>query len=152
MDDIDMQILKKLSKNPQMPFSRVGDEIGISPITVQRRYRKMKDEDILLQSSIALDLSKLGYQGKAYVMITTGRGNNKEGQINALMRMKDVFLVTEVTGDYDLLAIAAVRDFRNTVELVNKVKRLPNVCQVEVAFTMETEFPVGKDIKMILDN
>jgi DNA-binding Lrp family transcriptional regulator len=45
-------------------------KIGVSPKTVQIRYKKLEEKGIILCSSITIDLSKLGYQGKAYLNIT----------------------------------------------------------------------------------
>ena len=152
MDKIDIQILERITKKPQQSFSRIAKELGISPITVQRRFKKMKGEGILLQSSIAIDLSKLGYQGKAYLMVTTAPSKNKTSLIDALMRVKDVFIFTEVAGDFDLLAVAAVKSYKHAINLVNIVKKLPSVDQVEVAFTTDTAFPVDTDFNKIISN
>lgn len=152
MDKIDTQVLEKITRSPQMSFLRIAEEIGISPITAQRRFKKMKERGILLQSSITIDLSKIGYQGKAYLMITTAPTQDKKTAAEALMRMKDVFIVTEIAGDFDLLAIAAFRDFKNGIDLVNAIKKLPNVDQVEVALTTDTAFPADKDFNKIISN
>jgi DNA-binding Lrp family transcriptional regulator len=152
MDKIDVEVLEKVTRNPQKSFSRIAEELGISPITVQRRFKKMKEEGILLQSSIAIDLSKIGYQGKAYLMITTAPSQDKTTVTDALMSVKDVFIVTEITGDFDILAIAAIKSFKHVIDLVNTIKKLPNVDQVEVAFTTDTAFPVDMDFNTILGN
>ena len=152
IDKIDLQILKEITKNPQMSFLRIAEKMGISPVTVQRRFKKMKEEGILLQSSITVDLSKIGYQGKAYLMITTAPSQDKTTTMDALTRMKDVFMFAEIAGDFDLLAITAVKDFKNIMNLVKAVKKLSSVDQVEIAFTTDTAFPADKDFNKLLDN
>lgn len=145
MDKIDLQILKELTRNFQMSFSRAAKKIGISPKTLQRRYEKMKKEGMILRSSITMDLSKIGYQGKAYLMITNAPNQDKTMTIDALSQMQNVFLFTETIGDIDVLAIAAVNDFKSIINLVNAIRKLPSVDKVEVDFSTDTAFPVDKE-------
>jgi Lrp/AsnC family transcriptional regulator, regulator for asnA, asnC and gidA len=151
MNEIDLQILKELTKNPQTSFLRIAEKMGISPITVQRKYKKMKEEGMLLQSSITIDLSKIGYQGKAYLMITNAPKQDKTKTMDALRQMQNVFIFTEIVGEFDLLAIAAVKDFKSIIDLVNAIRKLPSVGRVEVAFTTDTSFPVDKDFNKIFN-
>jgi Lrp/AsnC family transcriptional regulator for asnA, asnC and gidA len=145
MDKIDLQILKELTKDAQTSFLRIAEKIGVSPKTVQTRYEKLKEKGVILRSTITLDLSKIGYQGKAYLMITNAPNQNKKKTTDALKQMQNIFLFSEIIGDFDVLAIVAVNDFKSIISLVNAIRKLPSVDQVEVSFTNGTSFPVGKD-------
>ena len=64
--------------------------------------------------------------------------------------MENVFTIVEiVAGDIDVLALAAVKDFNSIVNLVNEVRKLPSVDNVEVTFTNDTTFPVGKEFNAV---
>lgn len=145
MDNIDLSILKELTANPQIPFVRISEKIGVSPRTVQKKYQKMKDNGIILRSSIIIDLSKIGYQGKAYLYITNAPGQEKAATINALKKIPNMFLTTEIIGEFDVLAIAAVRSFTSIMADVNTIRRLPSVDRVEVTFVTDTMFPGPKE-------
>ena len=144
MDEIDQKILEELTKDAQMPFVRIAKKIGVSPQTVQLRYAKMKEEGAIVRSGITVDLLKLGYQGKAVLMITNAPNQSKKKTIEALKKMPGVFLEAEIIGDFDVLAVAAVRDFRSTINLINNVRALPSVDYVDAALTTDTAFPVDK--------
>jgi hypothetical protein len=58
--------------------------------------------------------------------------------------MQDIFLSTETIDDFDVLAIAAVKDLKSSIDLVNSIRELPSVDHVEVSFTDDTAFPAGK--------
>jgi Lrp/AsnC family transcriptional regulator for asnA, asnC and gidA len=145
MDNVDVSILKELTKDPQIPFLRIAEETGVSPRTVQRKYQKMKDTGIILRSSIIIDLSKIGYQGKAYLHITNAPGQEKAVTINALKKIPNMFMITEIIGEFDVLAIAAVRSFISIMENVNAIRKLPSVDRVEVTFVTDTMFPGPKE-------
>jgi Lrp/AsnC family transcriptional regulator for asnA, asnC and gidA len=144
MDEIDHKILTELTKNAQVPFSRIAKKIGLSPQTVQMRHAKMKEEGAILRAGIIVDLSKLGYQGKAVLMIANAPNHKKQETIEALKKMRDVFIETEIIGDFDVVAVAAIRDFRSAINLVNKIRALPSVDNVVPSLSTDTAFPVGK--------
>jgi DNA-binding Lrp family transcriptional regulator len=145
MEEIDINIIKELKKNAQTSFLRIAKKIGVSPKTVQRRHEKMRQEGIIHRSSVAIDLSKIGYQGKAYLMITNAPNQDKKLTSKALRRMQNVVILSEVIGDFDVLAIAPVRDLITFHKLVHDIKELPSVDQVEFACVADTSFPVDKD-------
>jgi len=110
----------------------------------------MKEEGMLLRSSIVIDLSKIGYQGKAFLAITNSPGQHKTKTTEALRKIKNVFIVTETVGEYDLIAVAAIKDFKNMINLINEVRKIPSVDQVDVALTASTAFPIDKEFPNLL--
>jgi DNA-binding Lrp family transcriptional regulator len=150
MDKVDLQILQELTKDAQTPFFRLAEEIGVSPRTVQERYKRMKEEGIILRSTIEVDLSKIGYQGKAYLMITNAPNQDKAITINALDKMKNVFLLAEIVGDFDLIAIAMIKSIRDMISLVDAIRKLKSVSRVEIALVSETAFPVTESFGKVL--
>jgi Lrp/AsnC family transcriptional regulator for asnA, asnC and gidA len=149
MDKVDLQILKELTNDAQLPFSRIAKRIGVATKTVQSRYEKMKKEGVILRSSIVIDLSKLGFQGRAFLMITNTPGQTRKETTNALKRLENVFLITEVIGDYDVLAIAAAKDFKSVVNLVNEIRTLPGVEQVEFTLSDDVPFPIERGFEQL---
>lgn len=146
MDELDAKIIDALTKDVQRSFLGIAGEIGVSTRTVQKRYKKLQEEGIILLSCATLDLAKLGYQGKAYLLITNAANHDKKETLDALKQMQNVFSIVEIiAGDIDVLALAAVKDFRSIVDLVNGIRKLPSVDNVEVTFTNDTTFPVGKE-------
>jgi DNA-binding Lrp family transcriptional regulator len=61
IDEIDMQIVEKLTKNGRLPFSKIAQEIGASTDTVARRYGKLR-KDNFIKVSIQINPLELGYQ------------------------------------------------------------------------------------------
>jgi DNA-binding Lrp family transcriptional regulator len=150
MDKTDLQILQELTKDAQTPFFRLAEKIGVSARTVQKRYEKLKKEGIVLRATIEVDLSKIGYQGKAYFMITNAPNQDISITINALDKMENVFLLSEIVGDFDLIAIAMIKSVRDVISLVGAIRKLQGVDRVEVALVGETSFPVTESFGKVL--
>jgi DNA-binding Lrp family transcriptional regulator len=104
----------------------------------------MKKTGIILRPTVSIDLSKIGYQGKVYLMITEKLDHGKINTIDALKRIRNIFLVAEIFGEFDVMAMAPFKDFADVIELVDKIRTLPSVSQVEIALTSDTSFPVTK--------
>jgi Lrp/AsnC family transcriptional regulator for asnA, asnC and gidA len=141
MDETDFEILQLLMKNPQERFSSIAKGVGVSPRTVQKKVQKMKEAGLILRSSIIMDLSKLGYEGEATIRITNAPGYDKATTIEALRGIPNIFIITEIIGDFDIMAIAAVKDYPSIVNMVNTIRQLPSVEKAEADFVTETQFP-----------
>jgi Lrp/AsnC family transcriptional regulator for asnA, asnC and gidA len=144
IDEIDRQVLNELTKDGQKPFLQIAEQIGVSARTVQQRYEKMKKKGVIIRPTILVDLSKLGYQGKANLLITERPNSELAGTVKALEAMPDVFLVAEIVGEFDVLAIVPFKDFNNVIGLVNEIRMFPGVSEVEVALTSGTSFPITR--------
>lgn len=142
MDKIDLQILKELIKDAQTPFLRIAKKIDVSPETVRTRYRKMKEDGIIRHCSISIDLSRIGYQGKVVFLIRNAINHDKSRTIEALKKISDIFIMSEIFGDFEIIAIAPVKDISNLKAILNKIKRLPSVSRVEFTLIDDTTFPV----------
>ena len=47
MDETNKAILRLLRDNGRMPFSEIGEKIGISRVAVKKRVKKLEDEGII---------------------------------------------------------------------------------------------------------
>jgi len=143
MDETDIYILRELVKDGQTPLLSIAKKLGISPETVRTRYRKLKKERTITHASVTIDLSKFGYQGKVFLMITNAPNHDKSKTIEAMKKIRNIFIMGEVIGDFEIIAIAPIKDMVSLKELVNKIKEIPGVNQVEITLINDTAFPVN---------
>jgi acetolactate synthase regulatory subunit len=99
---------------------------------------------------VSIDLSKLGYQGKAFLMITISAERDRSLTISGLKKISNVMLVAEIIGAFDILAIAPVIDLNSIRTLVNEIKKVPNVERVEVTCINDTAFPINASFGELL--
>ncbi len=141
MDKLDHLILSELLQDAQLSFVTISKKFGTSPYTIRKRYEKMKEEGIIARNIVILDLSKLGYQGKVFMMITICPQRDKSNTVAALEKIKNIFVITEVIGTFDILAIAPVTDLKSIGAIVNQINKLPDVQKVEITCINNTDFP-----------
>lgn len=145
MDRIDIDILKLLRKKPDIPFLQIAKKIGISSITVQKRYEKMIEDGVFFGTTLMLDLSKIGFEGKAFLFIITSKNSDLRKIVETFRQMTNLFLIVEIVGPFDLLAMVVLRDVSEIIKIVNDVKAVPCVKKVEVALSGESFYPFREE-------
>jgi Lrp/AsnC family transcriptional regulator, regulator for asnA, asnC and gidA len=150
MDKLDYLILSELLKDAQMPFATIAKKLGTSPYTITKRYEKMKKDGTISREIVSIDLSKFGYQGKTFLMITNKPDTSKQATIEALKKIKGIITMSEILGAFDVVAVIPVSDLNSIKAAVKAVKRIPGVQQVEVACIEDTSFPINSSFGEIL--
>ena len=150
MDKLDYLVLSELLKDGTLSFVDIAKNINSTSYTVRRRYEKMKKEGLIFKCSASIDLAKLGYQGKALLLITVSPNANKSETIDYLKTIRNVIVVTEIIGPYDILAIAPVTDVNSVKVLVSESRKAPYLQRVELACIDDVNFPIGPNFGAIL--
>ena len=150
MDKLDYLILGELLKDGSQSFVEIAEKAGMTPYTVRRRYEKLKKEGIIHGCVVSLDLSKLGYQGKIFLLINVTPNSNKAETIAYLTTIRNIIVVTETIGPYDILAIAPITDLNSIQVLVSETRKAPNLLRVEIACINDIHFPVSPNFNVIL--
>jgi DNA-binding Lrp family transcriptional regulator len=151
LDKLDYLILSEFEKDASSSFVDIAKCIGSTPYTVRRRYEKMKKEGIIFRSIVTIDLEKLGYQGKVFLLINVAPNCNKAETIAYLKTIENVLVVTEVIGPCDLLAIAPITDLKSIQTLIGEAKKAPNIQRVEFTCINNVEFPVSRNFGEVLN-
>lgn len=154
MDNIDQQILKVLMKNPTESFSSVAETIGVSVQTVIKRYKAMKNNEIILGENTTVNLSKVGFSGKVFLLIKGSIDFKSSTVTEKVSKLPNVFLTSEMVGSFDLLAMALVKSAADIKDLISKTATMPGVKEVDFTLTTDTTFPVTEhyaNIKLFED-
>lgn len=154
MDRIDREILKILKKNPTKAFLEIAKEIGVSTSTVLNRYEKLKMDNVIYGAYTIIDLSKIGYQGKAFLLVTyTNICNEENHPTKALKSIPNIFAISEIIGTFDVLTMMAFKNLIEIKETIDNIRALPCVKKVGVILTNDTLYPLKeeyKDIRLFL--
>ena len=144
MDNIDIKIFEKLLENPTKSFLKIAEEIGIAPITAQKRYEKMKKQGILSPCMI-IDSSKMGYTVKACFMIRNFSSSNYELTCKFLGQIPNIFLIAEAIGPFDVIALGLFKDLNDVKKVTKRLRDLPSVEKVEISMTDQVDFPFKRE-------
>ena len=145
MDKIDQDMLKELQKNPTEPFLNVAKKIGISSPTVKRRFEALKKEGVISGSSILVDISKIGFKGKAFLLAKTSKNYDFKSMVKSIKKIPNIFLISSMIGQFDLLIMTLIKNTEDVIKIVNQLKEIPSISEVDWVFTTDKQFPYTND-------
>jgi DNA-binding Lrp family transcriptional regulator len=150
MDRLDYLILAELFEDARTPFLTIAKKIGVSPYTVKQRYEELKRRGVIVRSVVSIDLSMIGYQGKVFLLINTNPEKSKAEVLSGLERMSNIISISELVGEFDMIAVAVITDFQSIKRIVNQVKAQPGVQRVQITCINDTAFPLNASFGKIL--
>ena len=126
LDSTDRAILRALledSRSSQRELSRI---VGVAQGTITNRLKKLESQNIIQGYSVVLDPESVGWSMTimAGLRIAKGKMINVQQKIAADPR---VFSVYDVTGDWDSMVLARVRDRADLDDLTKTVFTLEGV-------------------------
>ena len=133
LDDLDKQIIGKLTVDGRSSFNKIARELGLSTDTVVKRYHKLKENGVL-KVSIQINPSMIGYASilDFNIAFTTPLGI-ADPVVESLSRIPDVIIITKTSGDYDLQLTAMVRDIAQSFVIQDQIALIRGITKMEVS-------------------
>ncbi|MCW4021739.1 MAG: AsnC family transcriptional regulator [Candidatus Bathyarchaeota archaeon] len=139
MDKTDILILNEMANNARTSFNKIGTKTGISTQTAIDRYEKLKAKKVIFNSSITLDLSKLGYIGRATFIIETANNNQAPDILCKLQKIPDAIMAMKFVGSPKILVIIVFKSIHQLINTHQEISRTSNIITVE--FGIQEIFP-----------
>ena len=123
LDDVDKKILKVLQSNNRLAADELGDMVGVSRSSVQRRIKRFRDEGIIEADISVLSPKNIGRYMTFIVEVELERKRNDhlDEFRRSMQALEDVQQCYYVTGHTDFIIIvtspdmAAYEDFSRQV-------------------------------------
>lgn len=128
LDATDRMLLKLLSEDARASHRHLARTLGLAQGTVTNRLRRLESEGVIEGYSAVLNPEHLGWTMTimAGLRIVKGRMIDVQQRIAADPR---VFAVYDVTGDWDSIVLARVRDRNDLDNLTKTVFTLDGVAR-----------------------
>ena len=109
LDEIDRALLLLLNEDARVSHRALARTLGIAQGTVSNRVRRLEETGVIQGYRVALNPAQMGWSMTimAGLRIQKGRMIDVQQKISADSR---VFAVYDVTGDWDSIVLARVRD------------------------------------------
>ncbi len=133
IDELDKQIMAKLTLDGRASFTQIGKQIGVSTETVIRRYNSLKERGSM-KVSIQIDPYKIGYSSILDFNIAfAAPGRLSNSVFESLMEIPDIVIITKTSGDYDIQATALTRDISESFAIQDEIARISGITKVEAS-------------------
>ena len=143
LDDTDRALLEELLEDARISQRALARKVGIAQGTVQNRLRRLEEMGVIKGYSVMLDPGAVGWSMTimAGLRIMKGRMIDVQTQIAADPR---VFAVYDVTGDWDSMVLARVKDRADLDDLTKTVFTLEGVARSYTHVVLNTVKEEGR--------
>ena len=126
IDDVDLQIINLLQEDSRLSFNKIASRLGISVGTAYNRVKSLEDRGILKGYSVIVDPVKVGY-GLTAIILIQAEGKHLLGVENEIAKISNVISVYDITGDFDIAAIARFKDRTGLNAFIKSLLSVPYV-------------------------
>lgn len=134
MDDIDRRIVQLLGRDGRMPYTALARELGVSESTVRQRVTRLQDNGTLRIVALCNPLT-LGHQ--AVRLMIRCRDLTPQVVAKSLAAMPMINHVALCAGGQDILLEGTCRDQAQLVQLMDDVRMLPGVSEVQILLLLQ---------------
>lgn len=102
MDDLDLQIIKKLQENAKLSYKQIAKMLKSPISTIHFRVQKLIDEKVIVKFTSIVDVGKFGYETVAWVGLTIDPIKTEE-IANKIASFEEVRMVSITGGSHNLV-------------------------------------------------
>jgi Lrp/AsnC family transcriptional regulator for asnA, asnC and gidA len=128
LDETDRAIIEQLQRDGRLPYTRLGQAVGLSEAAVRQRVQRLLEQGVMQVVAVTDPLS-LGLRRMAMV------GLRAEGDLaviaDKIAQLEDVDYVVITAGSFDIIIEAVVEDDGALLELINRLRSVPGIRSTE---------------------
>ena len=109
IDDTDRRILAVLLADARTSMRSIAEEVGVALGTVSNRVKRMEEMGVIQGYGVRLDAEKIGWTMTVLCGLRIEKGRLMEVQ-RKIAEDPRVFGIYDVTGEFDSMVLARVRD------------------------------------------
>jgi DNA-binding Lrp family transcriptional regulator len=138
-DTIDQQLLARLREDGRASTAQLARLVGRSRSSVQSRIERLEREGVIAGYTVRLAPQHELGAVRAHVMIKVGPKEARAVSA-ALSAIAQVRLLHSVSGDVDLIAIAATSTVAEMDQVIDRIGALPGVERTTSSIILSTKF------------
>jgi Lrp/AsnC family transcriptional regulator for asnA, asnC and gidA len=131
LDKIDYELIRSLSENSRESFRKISKKLGISTKSVIKRYNRLK-KNVITNSSIKINLRKLGYICNAIFCIKVEKQTNISEITSKILKIPNMILLSNCIGGIQILAAAPFSDFLQLFQLKERFSQISEIKEIEI--------------------
>ncbi len=139
MDEIDEKLLAALRDNARASTARLARSVGRSRTSVQSRLERLEREGVIVGYSVRVAPEHELGAVRAHVMIKVGPKESRAVSA-ALKAIPQVRVLHSVSGDVDLIAVAATASVAEMDQVIDRIGALDGVERTTSSIILSTKF------------
>lgn len=141
LDEIDIQILKRLQDDGRITNVELAQSVGLTAPPCLRRMRALEDNGVITAYHAAVDPSKMGYTITVFAMVSLK--SQAESDLQAfedhVQRLPEVRECYMLNGEIDFMLKVVAKDLQQFQNfLTSQLTSAPNVASVKTSLTIRS--------------
>lgn len=137
LDEIDLGILEVLKRDARTSFREIARRLEVSPDTVSNRYQRLREQGVIVTSTVVIDPSRIGYSFIVRFGINVKPAYSSQ-VLERIIQIPSVIVASKLVGTHDLVAISVIKDFQHLCDLRDAILEMPFVDRVELGMWIRT--------------
>jgi len=137
LDKIDISIIEMLKKDARVSFREIARKIDVSPDTVSNRFERLKEQGIIVNSTVIINPKKIGYSFIARFGIDVKPAYSSQ-VLEEIIKIPSVIVASKLVGKFDLISIIVLKNFKHLCDLRDFILEMPYVEKVETSTWINT--------------
>jgi Lrp/AsnC family leucine-responsive transcriptional regulator len=144
MDELDRDILRELREDGRISFREVALKTNVSSQTVSDRIQKLTEKGVIKGFTVVVDQTAAGYPISFTVELDVDVRNMKQ-ILTKLREYQELYQISVITGDHDILALGVARDITQLYEIIEeKISNIEGVKATKTSISLKTVKEVPK--------
>ena len=138
IDDLDRQILAKLTADGKTPYTDLAKQLYVSSGTIHVRMKKMEQLGIVQGSTLLVDYSKLGYDITAFLGIYLDKSSLYDEVAEGLKNIPEIVDAHYTTGLYSIFVKIVCKDTNHLRQILHdKIQKIAGIQRTETFISLE---------------
>ncbi len=137
LNSIDEKIIHILQIDSRKPFVEIAKQIGLSESAVRRRVKNLLDNNTIKRFTLELNSEN---RTSAITLISVSSTADTSAVSEALMNLKGVVVIYEITGQYDIAAIITASSVIEINRCIDDVRRIDGVSDTNTVIVLKTMY------------
>ena len=127
MDNIDIKILRCLTKDARMNASQISTTVNLSVSAVIERMKKLENSGLIRGYTALIDERLAGYDVQAMISIRLEHPKYNQSFAKQMRDHRCVMECFYITGDFDYMARISAGSTEELTGVLNSIKQIPGV-------------------------
>jgi Lrp/AsnC family transcriptional regulator, regulator for asnA, asnC and gidA len=137
LNSIDEKIIRLLQIDSRKPFVEIAKQIGLSESAVRRRVKNLLENNTIKRFTLELNSTN---RTSAITLISVSSTADTSIVSAALMNLKGVVVIYEITGQYDIAAIISASSVIEINRCIDDVRRVDGVSDTNTVIVLKTMY------------
>jgi len=138
LDNLDINVLKKLQENGRTKRSELADQVGLSLPSLSERLKKLEEAGIIEGYYTKLNRHSFGYDLMAFIVVIMDSSKNYEKLTEHVKKTPEILECHAILGEGSHIMKALVKDTKSLEQLLSKIQSWQGVTRTVTNFVLST--------------